>query len=156
MRREGAALGKVTARITNNLKSVQLQHQDTRPSAELARTGSAYERIQARLEEAGCRPVDRGSYLLAKCPVHDDRVASLAVYAKPGRIRIRCWAGCADVDVLAALGLGVGDLFDEPRVPHTVRPRPVTKPARLRPVKPEPARPASRPIVIAEYRYRHA
>jgi hypothetical protein len=39
MRREGAASPKA-ARNTKHLKSVQLQGQDTRPSLELARTGS--------------------------------------------------------------------------------------------------------------------
>ena len=115
MRPRGAAPGKVTARITSD----QLQLQSTRPSSGLARAGSASERIQDRLEAHGCRPVDRGSFIQALCPSHDDREASLTIYAKPGRIRIRCWAGCADVDVLAALELNVADLYDEPRAGRT-------------------------------------
>jgi hypothetical protein len=115
VRRGGAAPGKVAARITSD----QLQLQDTRPSSGLARAGStrdtAYERVKSALEEQGRWVRDHGSVLQSECPSHEDSEPSLTIYAKPQRIRIRCWAGCDDVDVLAALGLGVRDVFDSPR-----------------------------------------
>jgi len=51
-----------------------------------------------------------------KCPVHDDRVASLsASTGDDGRVLLHCHAGCAVGDILAAVGLTTADLFDEPR-----------------------------------------
>ena len=51
-----------------------------------------------------------------KCPVHDDRVASLSASAgDDGRVLLYCHAGCAVGDILAAVGLTTADLFDEPR-----------------------------------------
>jgi hypothetical protein len=50
---------------------------------------------------------------MAKCPVHRDRMASLEI--KEARNRgstiVGCYAGCAKVDVLAAKGLTLRDLF---------------------------------------------
>ena len=56
----------------------------------------------------------------------------MAIYRKPGKIKLVCFVGCDDRDILAALGLDVRDLFDEPRqspIGGNPRPRPV-KPAR--------------------------
>jgi hypothetical protein len=40
----------------------------------------------------------------------------MTIYRKPGRVKVKCWAGCDDeLDVLTALGLSVRDLWDEPR-----------------------------------------
>ena len=51
-----------------------------------------------------------------KCPVHDDRIASLsASTGDDGRVLLHCHAGCAVGDILAAVGLTTADLFDEPR-----------------------------------------
>ena len=51
-----------------------------------------------------------------RCPVHDDRVASLsASTGDDGRVLLHCHAGCAVGDILAAVGLTTADLFDEPR-----------------------------------------
>jgi hypothetical protein len=51
---------------------------------------------------------------MAQCPSHEDREASLAIYRKPGRIKIKCFAGCNDaLDILPELGLTVSDLWDE-------------------------------------------
>jgi hypothetical protein len=48
----------------------------------------------------------------ARCPAHDDRSPSLAVTETPdGTILIKCWAGCSAVDVVAAIGLELKDLF---------------------------------------------
>lgn len=48
----------------------------------------------------------------ARCPAHDDRRPSLSIaVTEDGKILIHCFAGCDTGDVLAALGLGWGDLF---------------------------------------------
>ena len=48
----------------------------------------------------------------ARCPAHDDRQASLSVTeGDDGRVLIKCFAGCQVQDVVAALGLEMGDLF---------------------------------------------
>jgi putative DNA primase/helicase len=75
---------------------------------------TAYGRFLARLDELGYRYRDHSSFAQAQCPAHQDREPSLTVYAKPGRIRLRCWAGCYDRDILAVLGLGIPALYDEP------------------------------------------
>jgi hypothetical protein len=63
---------------------------------------------------------------MAQCPAHEDREASLAIYRKPGRIKIVCYAGCDDaLDILPALGLTLSDLWDAPHGPRTpVQPDP--------------------------------
>jgi hypothetical protein len=72
---------------------------------------TAFERILALLD--GVRR--NGNSATARCPVHDDRTPSLAIYRKPGRVKVVCFGGCYDLDVLAAVGLRIPDLFDEPR-----------------------------------------
>lgn len=48
----------------------------------------------------------------ARCPAHQDRQASLSVtIGNDGRILAHCFAGCAIVDVLGAVGLTLADLF---------------------------------------------
>jgi hypothetical protein len=62
---------------------------------------------------------------MAQCPAHEDREASLAIYRKPGRIKIVCYAGCDDaLDILPALGLNLRDLWDEQKVKNGFLPRP--------------------------------
>jgi hypothetical protein len=57
---------------------------------------------------------------IAKCPAHLDKTPSLSVRADDdGRVLIHCFAGCATFDVLMAVGLDFGDLFD--RCPFTSR-----------------------------------
>jgi len=60
----------------------------------------------------------KGGYWIAKCPVHDDRRASLSVkvangdgHLPDGAIIVKCHAGCAKEDVVAALGLDLSDLM---------------------------------------------
>jgi hypothetical protein len=77
---------------------------------------SAYERILDRLTEAGKRYRDGVGQTMSQCPSHEDREASLAIYRKSGKIKIKCFAGCDDVrDVLPALRLSLPDLWDESR-----------------------------------------
>jgi 5S rRNA maturation endonuclease (ribonuclease M5) len=65
----------------------------------------------ARLQ--GVKPTDKGWE--AKCPAHDDRHASLTVAeGDDGRVLVRCHAGtgCSFEEIVGALGLKPGDLFD--------------------------------------------
>lgn len=49
-----------------------------------------------------------------RCPAHDDRNPSLSVKVEDdGRILFRCRAGCAQNEVIDALGLTFSDLFPE-------------------------------------------
>lgn len=55
----------------------------------------------------------RNGYL-ARCPAHEDRLPSLSIsQAGDGRLLIHCFAGCDTAAVLAALGRGFADLFDD-------------------------------------------
>lgn len=47
------------------------------------------------------------------CPAHPDRNPSLSIRWKDGRILIKCFAGCPPEDVVRAMGLTMGDLFDD-------------------------------------------
>lgn len=51
---------------------------------------------------------------MAKCPSHADRSPSLSVREVDDRTLIHCFSGCEAHDVLAAVGLTLGDLFEQP------------------------------------------
>ena len=54
----------------------------------------------------------------ARCPAHDDRRPSLRVAEKhDGTVLLHCHAGCAAGDVMAAVGLGLEDLFPDGPLP---------------------------------------
>jgi len=56
---------------------------------------------------------ERGDDYQALCPAHDDREPSLSVsQGDDGSALLKCFAGCETEDVVAALGLGMGDLFE--------------------------------------------
>jgi DNA primase len=44
-----------------------------------------------------------GSTWMAKCPAHDDRNPSLSINQKNGKILVKCFAGCEQQQVIAAL-----------------------------------------------------
>jgi hypothetical protein len=78
---------------------------------------SAYERIVDRLRALDRKVIARGpGGAIAQCPgpMHNngDRNPSLSVSRGRGLALINCWAGCEPLDVMAALGLPMGDLFD--------------------------------------------
>lgn len=51
----------------------------------------------------------------APCPAHDDHDPSLSISeGDDGRVLLKCFAGCAVGDVVAALDLEMKDLFDDP------------------------------------------
>ncbi len=54
---------------------------------------------------------EQGGQWTARCPGHDDRVASLAISrGDDGRWLLHCHAGCSTEDVVAALGLSVTEV----------------------------------------------
>ncbi|MCT7353619.1 toprim domain-containing protein [Streptomyces sp. 15-116A] len=72
----------------------------------------ARDRVLDALSSRGCSV--RGKS--AQCPAHEDRSPSLSIgRRKDGNgVVLNCHAGCAPEDVVAALGLTMQDLFDEP------------------------------------------
>ena len=49
---------------------------------------------------------------MARCPAHDDRSPSLSIRRVNDGLLIRCWASCTAAQIVAALGLTLGDLYD--------------------------------------------
>lgn len=76
--------------------------------------GPVLERVEAALDRHGSKRSGR----LRQCPAHDDRNPSLAVTEADGRVLLKCHAGCETSAVVAALGLELSDLFDEPMAPN--------------------------------------
>ncbi len=80
---------------------------------------SAAENLLARLE--GVRQTAPARWV-SRCPAHSGSGRSLSVRElDDGRILIHDFAGCAAPDVVAALGLTLGDLFPE-RLAHSAKP----------------------------------
>jgi AAA domain len=75
---------------------------------------SAYNRVISALHAHGSKVIESGNQVAnAQCPAHDDSNPSLSITGIPGKTLICCHAGCNTVDILAALGLGMADLYDE-------------------------------------------
>lgn len=73
---------------------------------------SAAVRMLERLE--GVRRTGEGRWL-ALCPSHNDKSPSLSIReADGGRVLIKCWAGCTAAEIVASVGLRLGDLFERP------------------------------------------
>lgn len=48
----------------------------------------------------------------ARCPAHDDKRPSLSIAeGDDGRVLLHCFGGCGAGDIVAAIGLELGDLF---------------------------------------------
>jgi 5S rRNA maturation endonuclease (ribonuclease M5) len=60
---------------------------------------------------------------MAQCPVHEDRTPSLSLAQGDVGAVLCCQFGCDTQDILAALGLGWADLFDEPGTTREEAPR---------------------------------
>jgi hypothetical protein len=77
---------------------------------------SAAGKILDRVEGVRCSGEGRW---MAKCPAHADKHASLSIRELPdGRMLLHCFAGCATQDVLQAVGLDFGDLYEKPLAHH--------------------------------------
>lgn len=80
------------------------------------RGATAYERLIDALREAGRRVNEHGhDRATAQCPAHDDGRPSLSLRAIDGQALAYCFAGCDTSDIVAALGLTMADLFDDPQ-----------------------------------------
>jgi len=82
----------------------------------------------------------------AKCPAHDDKVASLSIHLEEdGKVLLHCHAGCEPEVVLRAVGLKMSDLFpDTGRAPGRGAGRGNKKRKQ----------PPSDSVIVAEYDYR--
>jgi putative DNA primase/helicase len=71
------------------------------------------EEVIARLEQRDLYPKPTGpGRWQARCPAHDDRVASLSIsVGAEDRTLVHCHAGCEKADVLSSLDLTEADLF---------------------------------------------
>jgi hypothetical protein len=86
------------------------------PEAGGGMSATAYERIVDKLHDLDLRVRTGYRSSVSQCPSHEDRQPSLAVYDKDGKAKIVCFAGCDDaLDILPALEMTVGDLYDEKR-----------------------------------------
>ena len=77
---------------------------------------SVIDRVLARLPDA--RRASAGWQ--ARCPAHEDRSPSLSIREGSGAILLHCFAGCDTSEIVAALGLRMADLFDEPLHPQAL------------------------------------
>lgn len=78
---------------------------------------------------------------IACCPAHEDRTPSLTIrLLGDGRLLVHDFGGCEAGDVMAALGLGLSDLFEKPLF-HRARPvsHPFTAADALRALRREAA-----------------
>jgi 5S rRNA maturation endonuclease (ribonuclease M5) len=78
-------------------------------------TNRAYEELLDALRAAGKTVNANGNHAMTQCPAHDDTRPSLGLRAIPGRVLARCYAGCSNEEIVAALGLRMSALFDSPR-----------------------------------------
>lgn len=83
--------------------------------------GSAFDRVTDALRADGRKvSTPRDGEARAKCPAHNGNSDdSLSVKRTEDRALIYCHSGCDRQDVLAALGMTDGDLFDEQRTSYT-------------------------------------
>lgn len=72
---------------------------------------AALDRVRQALREAGSTSADGEEW---RCPNHDDESASLTVKLgdEPGKVVLRCGAGCQTKVILGRLGLKWADLFE--------------------------------------------
>ena len=72
---------------------------------------AALDRVRQALREAGSTSADGEEW---RCPTHDDDSASLTIKLgdEPGKVVMRCGAGCQTKSVLSRIGLKWADLFD--------------------------------------------
>lgn len=55
---------------------------------------------------------------MARCPSHPDKSPSLSIREVDDRTLVHCFGGCEVHDVLGAVGLTLGDLFEKPLDHH--------------------------------------
>ena len=76
-------------------------------------------KIEALLSQlSGVKPTGRDEWS-AHCPAHEDRNPSLSIRLEGGKILLHCFAGCSVNEIIAPLGLALGDLFPDESAPRT-------------------------------------
>lgn len=75
----------------------------------------AFDRLIDALQSTGKVLRINGVQGMAQCPSHDDTQPSLSLRAIDGMVLTYCFAGCGADDIVAALGLTMADLYDNPR-----------------------------------------
>jgi hypothetical protein len=83
---------------------------------------SKFEAVRARSNGSG------GWMARCPCPSHPDNTASLSIRRMSDGWSVKCFAGCDNADVLAAINLRKADLFDDGRERPPQRPKPPPKP----------------------------
>jgi hypothetical protein len=78
------------------------------------RRAGSFGAASSRAAGADCCGID-GAAEAASVPAHDDHDPSLSITKIEGQALLWCFAGCTTSDVLAALDLGMSDLFDNRR-----------------------------------------
>lgn len=58
-----------------------------------------------------------GNKVTARCPAHDDKQNSLSVSFQDGKTLLHCHAGCSVEKIVEVMGLCMGDLFSEQKIP---------------------------------------
>jgi hypothetical protein len=76
---------------------------------------SPSDKVLSRLHKV--RKTGDGQWL-ACCPAHDDKTPSMTVREVDGRLLVHCFSGCSASNIMASLGLSLGDLFDAPLEHH--------------------------------------
>ncbi|MBA2639915.1 MAG: AAA family ATPase [Nocardioidaceae bacterium] len=84
------------------------------PADDRSLSTTAYWRVLDALGEHGSKVKANGVSATAQCPAHDDHNPSLRLRRIDGQALLHCHAGCGTADVLAALDLTLGALYDEP------------------------------------------
>lgn len=79
----------------------------------------------------GVKKAGRNAWM-CNCPSHEDRSPSMKItHVEDGRVLIHCFAGCSTQDILGAVGLEMGDLYEQPLfhrakpIKHGIYPRDV-------------------------------
>ena len=73
---------------------------------------AAVDKVLPRLHKV--RKTGDGQWL-ACCPAHDDKTPSMTVRElNDGRLLVHCFGGCSASNIMASLGLSLGDLFEAP------------------------------------------
>jgi len=77
--------------------------------------GSPFELVSSRLK--GMKPSTENRWT-ACCPAHEDSRQSLGIclYDPPGIVRLKCFTGCAESEIVKAINLEIRDLYPRKRV----------------------------------------
>lgn len=87
------------------------------PGAPTDSSGAAWERVMEAFADRIARRSDNHLHVHCPGPSHrrGDQDASLSITRGRDRVLVKCHAGCPTQEVLAAVGLRMGDLFDNRR-----------------------------------------